>query len=28
VQKVNDPLSLQTTREVRKVLRETEEANK
>ena len=28
VQKVNDPLSLQTTREVRKMLRETEEANK
>jgi hypothetical protein len=28
LQRVNDPLSLQTTREVRKVLRETEEANK
>jgi Tfp pilus assembly protein PilP len=28
LQKVNDPLSLETTREVRKVLRQTEEANK
>ncbi len=28
LQRVNDPLSLQTTREVRKVLRETEGANK
>jgi hypothetical protein len=28
LQRVNDPLSLQTTREVRKVLRETEEASK
>jgi hypothetical protein len=28
LQKVNDPLSLETTREVRKMLRQTEEANK